>query len=60
MINLKNISHKYDKEFALKNINLEIKKGSFVAITGESGSGKTTLLSILSTLLKPTSGEVFF
>ncbi|MFY9074671.1 ABC transporter ATP-binding protein [Malaciobacter mytili] len=60
MINLKNISHKYDKEFALKNINLEIKKGSFVAITGESGSGKTTLLSILSTLLKPTSGEAFF
>ncbi len=60
MISLKNISHKYDKEFALKNINIKIKKGSFVAITGESGSGKTTLLSILSTLLKPTSGEAFF
>lgn len=60
MISLKNITHKYDKEFALKNITLEIKKGSFVAITGESGSGKTTLLSILSTLLKPTSGEAFF
>lgn len=60
MISIKNISHKYEKEFVLKNINLHIKKGSFVAITGESGSGKTTLLSIISTLLKPTSGEVLF
>ncbi|RXJ84593.1 ABC transporter ATP-binding protein [Arcobacter sp. CECT 8985] len=60
MISIKNISHKYEKEFVLKNINLNIKKGSFVAITGESGSGKTTLLSIISTLLKPTSGEVLF
>ncbi|AXX93692.1 peptide ABC transporter ATP-binding protein [Malaciobacter molluscorum LMG 25693] len=60
MIKIKNISHKYEKDFVLKNINLEIKRGSFIAITGESGSGKTTLLSILSTLLKPTSGDLYF
>lgn len=60
MITLKEVSKKYDKDFALKDINLNIKKGSFVAITGESGSGKTTLLSILSTLLKPNSGEIIF
>ncbi|RXK06626.1 ABC transporter ATP-binding protein [Halarcobacter bivalviorum] len=60
MITLKEVSKKYDKDFALKDINLNIKKGSFVAITGESGSGKTTLLSILSTLLKPNSGEITF
>lgn len=41
---------------ALKNINLQIKKGEFVAIMGPSGSGKTTLLNILGLLDKPKNG----
>jgi len=60
MIHAKNISHFYGKDKALGNINLTIKKGEFVSIIGESGSGKSTLLSILSTLLVPSIGEVFF
>jgi len=60
MITAKNISHFYGKDKALKNINLTIDQGKFVSIIGESGSGKSTLLSILSTLLRPSSGEVFF
>jgi putative ABC transport system ATP-binding protein len=60
MIKVQNISHNYGKDIALKNITIDIKKGEFVAIIGESGSGKSTLLSIISTLLKPTSGEVYF
>lgn len=60
MIHAKDISHFYGKDKALSNINLTIKKGEFISIIGESGSGKSTLLSILSTLLKPTEGEVFF
>jgi len=60
ILKTKNINHFYGKDQALNNINIEIKKGEFIAITGESGSGKTTLLSILSTLLKPTNGEVYF
>ncbi|MDD2640238.1 MAG: ATP-binding cassette domain-containing protein, partial [Arcobacteraceae bacterium] len=60
MIRANNITHIYNQDKALNNINLEIHKGEFVAITGESGSGKSTLLSILSTLLKPTSGELLF
>lgn len=58
MIQVKNLTHYYNKDRALDNINLHIEKGKVIAIVGESGSGKSTLLSILSTLLKPTSGEI--
>ena len=42
---------------ALKNINLEIKKGEFIAIIGASGSGKSTLMNIIGLLDHPTSGS---
>jgi putative ABC transport system ATP-binding protein len=44
----------------LKNINLSVGKGEFLGIMGPSGAGKTTLLNILSTIDKPTSGEVYY
>ena len=60
MIKVTNLTHYYNKDLALENINLEIKSGEFIAIIGESGSGKSTLLSILSTLLKPSSGDIVY
>ena len=60
MIKVTNLTHYYNKDLALENINLEIKSGEFIAIIGESGSGKSTLLFILSTLLKPTSGDIVY
>lgn len=44
---------------ALKNVNLEIKRGEFVAIIGKTGSGKSTLLQHFNGLLLPTEGEVY-
>lgn len=43
---------------ALSNIDLSINQGEFVGIMGPSGSGKTTLLNMISTIDKPTSGEI--
>jgi len=50
---------KYKSFFALKNINLEIKKGEIFALLGPNGSGKTTLMKLLVDLIQPTSGNIF-
>ena len=51
MILLKDVSYEWeDGRNALKNINLEIKKGEFVLISGKSGSGKSTLGSVMNVL----------
>jgi lipopolysaccharide transport system ATP-binding protein len=50
---------KYHEEFyALKEINLEIKKGEIFGIIGKNGSGKSTLLKLISGVLKPSTGGI--
>lgn len=62
IITLRNISKHYaaSNAFGVSEINIEITKGSFVAIVGESGSGKSTLLKLIYGLLTPDTGEVLY
>mgnify|MGYP004522568445 CR=1 FL=1 len=59
MLELKNVSKKYDRE-VLKKINLKFGNKGFICLVGESGSGKTTLLNIIGKLEQPDSGKVIF
>ena len=56
---INNLTKVYDNGFnALKNINLNIKKGEIFAMLGPNGAGKTTLISIICGIVKPSSGKV--
>jgi len=58
-ININNISKVYDNGFeALKNINLNIKKGEIFAMLGPNGAGKTTLINIICGIVKASGGNV--
>lgn len=58
MIEVINLTKKYENCVALNDINFEVDNGEFVVVTGRSGSGKSTLLKCMSGLLLPSSGEV--
>lgn len=63
ILTLKNINLVYHSDNSetetLKNINISINEGEFISIVGPSGCGKSTMLSLISGILKPTSGEIY-
>ena len=61
LIEINDVFYKFnedDEDYVLKNLSLNIKKGSFTVILGHNGSGKSTLVKLMNGLYKPTSGEV--
>jgi len=63
LIELRGVSKAYDvaagKFLALKNVDMQVGTGEFVAVVGKSGSGKSTLINMITGIDSPTSGEIF-
>ena len=57
-LELNDVSKSYGGTQVLRDINLSVERGEFVAIVGYSGAGKTTLISMIAGLLRPDAGEV--
>ncbi len=59
MIEIKNVTKKFGNFTAVDNISLKVNKGEVFAFLGPNGAGKSTTIKMLTTLLHPTSGEIF-
>lgn len=59
MIELRNLTKKFDSFTAVEDLSLKIETGEFFGLLGPNGAGKTTTISMLSTLLLPTAGEIW-
>ena len=55
-VELRHLSHRYDDEVVVREIDLRIDPGEVFGFLGRNGAGKTTVVNILTTLLRPTSG----
>jgi ABC-2 type transport system ATP-binding protein len=55
-IEIRGLSHRYDGEPVLRDIDLTIERGEIFGFLGHNGAGKTTTVNILTTLLRPGSG----
>ncbi len=55
-IEMRGLSHRYDTDLVLRNVNLTIERGEIFGFLGHNGAGKTTAVNILTTLIKPTAG----
>ncbi len=60
MFIVENVHKSFGDRIILNNVSMKIDEGSISTITGKSGSGKTTLLGIISGLLAPDKGKIFF
>ena len=58
MIEIQNLTKRFDKVVAVDNISLSIPEGSVLGLVGSNGSGKSTLLRVLSGVYQPDIGEV--
>lgn len=56
---VKDLSHRYSVQWAIKDINFEISKNGVYGLLGSNGAGKSTTMNIMCGVLKPTRGEIF-
>ena len=59
-LEVRNLEYKVGTNTILSKKNITLKKGDHLMISGPSGSGKTTLINLLTGLLRPSSGSIFF
>lgn len=59
MLSMQHVYKSYGRHEVIRDFNLEVETGEIVGLIGENGAGKSTVLKILTTLLKPTKGEVY-
>jgi ABC-type Fe3+/spermidine/putrescine transport system ATPase subunit len=57
-LQIKKVSHRYDQQFALRNISFNVARSEILALLGPSGSGKSTLLGAIAGIVKPHAGEI--
>lgn len=60
MIETKNLSKQFGKEIALDRVSIHVRENSIYGLLGPNGAGKSTLLKMITGVLKPTNGEIFF
>lgn len=60
MLKAQSVFKSFDGFMAVNNANLEVEQGEIVAVIGPNGAGKTTLFNLITGILKPDSGKVFF
>jgi simple sugar transport system ATP-binding protein len=60
LISMKNVSLAYGNFRALTDVSVDFYQGELVGLVGDNGAGKTTLIRIISGIITPTSGEVYF
>ena len=58
VVKVKNLSHRYSIQWAIKDINFEIPEKGIFGLLGSNGAGKSTIMNILCGVLKPTQGDV--
>ncbi len=60
ILKISNVKYSSDKDEIIKGINLTVEKGDCISIVGQSGSGKSTFLKMLSDLISPTGGAIYY
>lgn len=60
LLEVKNMIKRYDQALALDHISFEVNEGELFGLLGPNGAGKTTMMSVLSGLIRPDDGEIYF